>query len=1724
MSASGLAFSGERLTRVEKMNLSYEKLLKSHDWNSPFPPPGYKFGIGRGAKPISSSTIDGSGTGSSKKKGADGTELATAEKAFFGSLDELEASRRRHIEAPKADEVGVTPNGSAQHLKLSLHAVEGVERTKVAQVASSRAEGRRLGGAEGGDDEDGSAAYDMVVDSTSGGVAGLDDGTRMNDHGSSMSFLRAIAGNSNSSGGSAYQHQSTNDILTTGDDRQPATWLRRARRLHVKGEARLALGCIKGACKKFGSANAVVWKELLNYHLGYGPYSATLDHSISIVEDLEGGGGADSATVTEGGASLEASLARLFTKEMNIVSPKGRRPRDEGGASQPDEAAEFDANWLGKLCAHVGGPSFAALVRFISKTVENAPSQRAVAGGITEALRVAQEALVELRSDSRTSLALTIDAPSYHEDAPVAVAPGATQLWICFVMLHAPESRLSAVAYATSRLPACSELWWMHIKAALFPESLPASVSFGELGEERPDRGAALALYTAAIKANPLNAALVGLLAFEYFSRGDVGSARRAFLDAIGRHRSSGSPSPPPLELMLISAAFEERAMVSSEGGAWLVGPGGAGSIPSQTSLVAMLLASKAPNAQDPFATHLQRLKLIVNKAAKFYLQEEANNRIAEALRIKQEKKDEIRRAQGLREDAEEDDEANTALRSVVVAERELDAMFGRNRTISVNGQTYDSESLNPIRIRKRVYSEWLQAALSTAVEGYVWVASFMVRELVMMSYGTKEVPPDWLRDVLGLCDTATDEYLHDQAQKGRIGGRLRHNLCGSISLTLQALGPHAAGLSGLISTTSPLECKWRSAALLASWTLLVYTHSVAEPTQHLQLPPSVKQENFEKESKAAGLHEVDFDTQAARAATSNSFFEVLGRVLHQQSAEEGFSPSSIRRYLATKGISTTHNRCNCWGPPLFLHLLMSTSYLAARNCGLHPPTIAAAEIADMVSSLLIGSPQQEHLMDSLRRLPLVTLAVAKTLFRCDAPHAAEPILRFALGTFECVASAVHRGRDVVGRRLREQGDAELSKAETLARGSTDVKQEAGSAGWYDAYTQSLVAKQRADEALRRQRAAIMDSINQRLRHCDSACEALTSLAVASTERILIALSKAIHARAHLTKEHSIYDDLGSVEIATLLDQYLRPASANDARAGLKPLQSSGPLWRKRLTYDREPLLVAVGKFLRAPGEQNQRFPQWLLDRFDAYRSLLDQAVSDGVCPSEPVVWMLNLQEYSLRLHINRGLCDDVDKTRTLIREAGRVAMHSCPLDLSPPQVGKKDMFTHIASSPPSSSPGGSHSRGGVTPYFCRTVQLWVVLVREVLCETLSDQTGARVICSEACSKLLQLMAELERAEGSKGQHPSAEAPISWAVGDAVASMFVVWGSTEHQHHTSDQRWQLLRSQLVPITRSYALSVAEMASGSAADVVPDGVVGGSFPEALAVVKEGVNKLAALYAKVHAAMVHTTGRPLAGLEIPTFLQSCGLGALAELYALWITLDSPLTKGGTIGSVLGLRRIRHPSTHRALVPYLLAQRRPLDAVAELRKAIEGAQGGDGDAWVLITWMAVCLLNASVDLVGDVVALENAPTNSIAAEQLLTIVENIGETIVGRERLLEVNDSLPTSWKMVFGFEENALADTVSTLRPTDHDLATTRQLKLVCATLVTKAACLLPAVVRLACQRLDGTSAPGICTNSSLWVYAKKALPRLPHRLLSFEDQPNMGKGVNVLLACVATLLE
>eukprot|EP00759_Apiculatamorpha_spiralis_P039112 PhF_6_TR37994/c0_g1_i1/m.56736 len=69
---------------------TYTKILKSYDWHASLPPRGYQFGIGRGVKPLNTSSEGvvvggGSGTGG----------LTTVEMSYFDALDQIKQKQHQ---------------------------------------------------------------------------------------------------------------------------------------------------------------------------------------------------------------------------------------------------------------------------------------------------------------------------------------------------------------------------------------------------------------------------------------------------------------------------------------------------------------------------------------------------------------------------------------------------------------------------------------------------------------------------------------------------------------------------------------------------------------------------------------------------------------------------------------------------------------------------------------------------------------------------------------------------------------------------------------------------------------------------------------------------------------------------------------------------------------------------------------------------------------------------------------------------------------------------------------------------------------------------------------------------------------------------------------------------------------------------------------------------------------------------------------------------------------------------------------------------------------------------------------------------------------------------------------------------------------------------------------------------------------------------------------------
>eukprot|EP00758_Cryptobia_borreli_P019533 Tbor_TRINITY_DN8622_c0_g1::TRINITY_DN8622_c0_g1_i1::g.22943::m.22943 len=97
------------MDKIERMNQRYSELLKRHNWDSPFPPPKYTIGVGRGAVPISTNTSISL------------VKLTGNEMNFLQSLD-------KNTESAGATTVVLPPQ---QRKRVSLAALEHIEKMNI---------------------------------------------------------------------------------------------------------------------------------------------------------------------------------------------------------------------------------------------------------------------------------------------------------------------------------------------------------------------------------------------------------------------------------------------------------------------------------------------------------------------------------------------------------------------------------------------------------------------------------------------------------------------------------------------------------------------------------------------------------------------------------------------------------------------------------------------------------------------------------------------------------------------------------------------------------------------------------------------------------------------------------------------------------------------------------------------------------------------------------------------------------------------------------------------------------------------------------------------------------------------------------------------------------------------------------------------------------------------------------------------------------------------------------------------------------------------------------------------------------------------------------------------------------------------------------------------------------------------------------------------------------
>ncbi|EAN80514.1 U5 snRNP-associated 102 kDa protein, putative [Trypanosoma equiperdum] len=211
-------------TKVDK----YEQVLAKYDWRSPFPPRGYQYGIGRGAKAFITSAELSATTGVSAPLLALGGEQS----AMLDALDRLE--ERRHKRRREDVKGGATSReGKKPKLLLSMEDI-----ATVGSGASNQSLVKRKARTEDMDVVDGYAFDDETAVVTA----------------SDLLRGRALAAN-----------QTLENILNMGSSSEQTTWITHSRALREMGMTKKAQQTLVEGSRLTGSKGPLIWKEQLQH-------------------------------------------------------------------------------------------------------------------------------------------------------------------------------------------------------------------------------------------------------------------------------------------------------------------------------------------------------------------------------------------------------------------------------------------------------------------------------------------------------------------------------------------------------------------------------------------------------------------------------------------------------------------------------------------------------------------------------------------------------------------------------------------------------------------------------------------------------------------------------------------------------------------------------------------------------------------------------------------------------------------------------------------------------------------------------------------------------------------------------------------------------------------------------------------------------------------------------------------------------------------------------------------------------------------------------------------------------------------------------------------------------------------------------------------------------------------------------------------------------------------
>ncbi|EKG04897.1 hypothetical protein TCSYLVIO_004040 [Trypanosoma cruzi] len=210
----------------------YEQLLAKYDWSSPFPPRGYQFGVGRGAKAFSTSAELSSAVGAA----AAPFLLSTPETSgLLDALDRLEEKRQKRR---RDDAKGTRQAATAHESKKPKTLLSMEDLATVGSGVAGHSLVKRKARTEDMDVVD----NHVFADETSVVTAG--------------DLLRSQTFTTN---------QTLENILGMGSPTEQTTWITHSRAFREMGLSKKAHQTLIEGCRLTGSKGPLIWKERLEH-------------------------------------------------------------------------------------------------------------------------------------------------------------------------------------------------------------------------------------------------------------------------------------------------------------------------------------------------------------------------------------------------------------------------------------------------------------------------------------------------------------------------------------------------------------------------------------------------------------------------------------------------------------------------------------------------------------------------------------------------------------------------------------------------------------------------------------------------------------------------------------------------------------------------------------------------------------------------------------------------------------------------------------------------------------------------------------------------------------------------------------------------------------------------------------------------------------------------------------------------------------------------------------------------------------------------------------------------------------------------------------------------------------------------------------------------------------------------------------------------------------------